>query len=70
MQKFTIMDHLNKHRKGGFTMKKMMMTIGIVFLFLALTAAAWAGPPDQIRGKMNSLQQRIDEGVKSGTLTG
>ena len=51
-------------------MMKKMMTIGIVFLFLALAAAAWAGPPDQIRGKMDNLQQRIDEGVKSGTLTG
>jgi uncharacterized coiled-coil DUF342 family protein len=51
-------------------MKKKMMTIGILFLFLALVAAAWAGPPDQIRGKMNSLQQRIDEGVRAGTLTG
>ena len=47
-----------------------MMTIGIAFLFLALAAAAWAGPPDQIRGKMDNLQQRIDEGVKSGKLTG
>lgn len=49
---------------------KKMMTLGIVFLFLALAAAAWAGPPDQIRGRMDNLQQRIDEGVKSGTLTG
>ena len=49
--------------------KKMMMTIGIVFLFLVLAAAAWAGPSDQIRGKMNGLQRRIDEGVRSGTLT-
>jgi septal ring factor EnvC (AmiA/AmiB activator) len=62
-------DHLNKHKKGGFTLKKKMMTIGIVFLFLALAAAAWAGPSDQIRGRMNGLQQRIDEGVRSGTLT-
>jgi septal ring factor EnvC (AmiA/AmiB activator) len=63
------MDQVNKHRKGGFTMKKMM-TIGIMFLVLALAAAALAGPPDQIRGRMDNLQQRIDEGVKSGTLTG
>jgi hypothetical protein len=62
------MDPVNKHRKGGFTMKKM--AVGIAFLFLALAAAAWAGPPDQIRGKMDNLQQRIDEGVKSGKLTG
>lgn len=49
---------------------KKMMTISILFLFLALAAAAWAGPPDQIRGRIDNLQQRIDEGVKSGTLTG
>jgi chromosome segregation ATPase len=49
---------------------KKKMAVGIAFLFLAFAAAAWAGPPDQIRGKMDNLQQRIDEGVKSGKLTG
>jgi len=49
---------------------KKMLVIGIASLFLAGAVAAWAGPPDQIRGRMDSLQQRIDEGVKSGTLTG
>jgi chromosome segregation ATPase len=49
---------------------KKILTIGIVFLFLAGAAAVWAGPPDQIRGRMDSLQQRIDEGVKSEVLTG
>jgi chromosome segregation ATPase len=57
------------HKKGGSTMKKIL-TLGIVFLFLAGAAAVWAGPPDQIRSRMDSLQQRIDEGVKSGKLTG
>jgi polyhydroxyalkanoate synthesis regulator phasin len=58
-----------KSRKGGFTMQKMLV-IGVMCLFLASVAAAWAGHPDQIRGRMDNLQQRIDEGVKSGTLTG
>jgi chromosome segregation ATPase len=49
---------------------KKMLAIGVVFLFLAGAAAAWAGPADQIRGRMDNLQQRIDEGVRSGTLTG
>lgn len=49
---------------------RQILAIGIAFLFLSCTVAAWAGPPDQIRGRMNSLQQRIDEGVKSGALTG
>lgn len=48
---------------------KKRMAIGIVILFLVSTAAVWAGPPDQIRGKMNGLQRRIDDGVRSGTLT-
>lgn len=49
---------------------KKMMAISIVIIFLAGAAAVWAGPPDQIRGRMDSLQHRIDAGVKSGALTG
>lgn len=49
---------------------KKMLAIAMMFFFLAGAVAVWAGPPDQIRGRMNSLQQRIDEGVKSGALTG
>lgn len=49
---------------------KKVLAIGIVFLFLAGAAVVWAGPPDQIRGRIDSLQQRIDEGIKSGALTG
>jgi len=48
---------------------KRALVIGIMCLFLA-GSLVWAGPPDQIRSRMDSLQQRIDEGVKSGTLTG
>jgi len=58
----------NESGKGGFTMKKILV-IGVVCLFLVGAAAAWAGPPDQIRGRIDSLQQRIDNGAKSGTLT-
>lgn len=49
---------------------KKILAIGIALLFLVGASAVWAGPPDQIRGRMDSLQKRIDEGVKSGTLTG
>ncbi|PKN35491.1 MAG: hypothetical protein CVU61_02980 [Deltaproteobacteria bacterium HGW-Deltaproteobacteria-19] len=49
-------------------MKKIVATVTICLLLFA--AAAWAGPADQIRGRMDSLQHRIDEGTRSGTLTG
>jgi chromosome segregation ATPase len=51
-------------------MMKKMMVVGVLFLLLAGVTAVWAGPSDQIRGKMDSLQRRIDEGIKSGALTG
>ncbi len=50
-------------------MKKIVATITICMLLVA-AAAAWAGPADQIRGRMDSLQHRIDEGTRSGALTG
>ena len=50
-------------------MKKIVATISVCLLLVA-AAVAWAGPADQIRGRMDSLQQRIDEGTRSGTLTG
>jgi hypothetical protein len=49
---------------------KKILVLGIAFLFVAGAAAVWAGPPDQIRGRIHSLQQRIDAGIKSGALTG
>lgn len=49
-------------------MKKIVATVTICLLLVA--AAAWAGPADQIRGRMDSLQHRIDEGTRSGALTG
>lgn len=50
-------------------MKKIVATISVCLLLVA-AAAAWAGPADQIRGRMDSLQHRIDEGTRSGALTG
>ncbi len=50
-------------------MKKIVATISVCLLLVA-AAAAWAGPADQIRGRMDSLQHRIDEGTQSGALTG
>jgi len=49
---------------------KKVLAVGTALLFLAVAAAVWAGPPDQIRARMKSMQQRIDEGNRSGALTG
>ncbi len=48
---------------------KKFLVFGIMFVFLFAVATTWAGTADHIRARMDGLEQRIDEGVKAGTLT-
>lgn len=48
---------------------KKILVLGVACLLLVCAVTVWAGPADQIRGRMDGLQRRIDEGAKSGTLT-
>lgn len=49
---------------------KKILVFGIMLILLLTAWTVWAGSADSIRARMDSVQRRIDDGVKAGTLTG